>query len=105
MSDKIIDIEDRIEKRDLDLILEVNRKAIEIETAVAEQNEEIIARIDNISSNQEKLIENQEKLIGQNEKILEANDKIDKDLFKIRVLYVTGLLTIVAQIIQTFVKH
>lgn len=105
MSDKIIDIEDRIEKRDLDLILEVNKKAIELETRVAEQNEEIIARLDNISSNQEKEIENQKKLIEQNGKILEANDKIDKDLFKIRVLYVTGLLTIVAQIIQTFVKH
>lgn len=105
MSDKIIDIEDRIERRDLELILEVNKKAIEIETSVVEQNEEIIAHLDNISSNQEKLIENQDKLIEQNEKLLEANDKIERDLFKTRVLYIGGLLTIVAQIIQTFVRH
>ena len=41
MSDKIVvPINDQINKRDLEIILEVNRKSIEIETEVADQNED-----------------------------------------------------------------
>ena len=36
-------MEKGLNKKDLEIILEVNRKAIEIETEVADQNEEIIS--------------------------------------------------------------
>lgn len=97
MSDKISDIEEYLDKRDLNIILEVNKKAIEIQMEVADQNEEIIGQLGKISENQETLIE-------QNKEIIKQNDENGKELFKMQVLYITGLLAIVAQIIQIFVK-
>lgn len=97
MSDKISDIEEYLDKRDLNIILEVNKKAIEIQTEVADQNEEIIGKLTKISEDQETIIE-------QNKEIIKQNDENSKELFKMQVLYITGLLAIVAQIIQIFVK-
>jgi hypothetical protein len=88
---------DHINKKDLEIILEVNRKAVEIETTVAEQNEEIINLL-NENRSQHNSIE--EKI----DKIVEKGEEISKDLFKIQVLFVTGLLALVAQIIQIFLR-
>jgi Mg2+ and Co2+ transporter CorA len=95
--DRIIPLIDQINKRDLEIILEVNRKAVEIETAVADQNEEIIGLLNDNQNSQEKI---EEKL----DKILEHAEDTSKDLFKIQVLFVTGLLALVAQIIQIFLR-
>jgi hypothetical protein len=95
--DKIIPLADQFNKRDLEIILEVNRKAVEIETAVADQNEEIIGLLNDSRDNQETMEEKLDKLIAQSE-------ETSKDLFKIQVFFVTGLLALVAQIIQIFVK-
>ena len=95
--DRIIPLADRVNKRDLEIILEVNRKAVEIETAVADQNEEIIGLLNDNKDNQEKMDEKLDKIINQTE-------ETSKDLFKIQVLFVTGLLALVAQIIQIFLK-
>ncbi len=86
-----------VNKKDLEIILEVNKKAVEIETAVADQNEEIIGLLNDNHESQEKI---EEKL----DKLLEKADDTSKDLFKIQVLFVTGLLALVAQIIQIFIK-
>jgi len=86
-----------VNKKDLEIILEVNKKAVEIETAVADQNEEIIGLLNDNQTNQEHI---EEKL----DKLLEKADDTSKDLFKIQVLFVTGLLALVAQIIQIFIK-
>ncbi len=88
---------DQFSKRDLEIILEVNKKAIEIETAVTDQNEEIIGLLTVCKNGQEKMDEKIDKLIEQ------AEDT-SKDLFKIQVLFVTGLLALVAQIIQIFLR-
>jgi hypothetical protein len=88
---------DQFNKKDLEIILEVNRKAVEIETAVAEQNEEIIGLLNDSKDIQEKM---EEKI----DKILTKTEETSKDLFKIQVLFVTGLLALVAQIIQIFIK-
>jgi len=98
MTEKIIDIGQHIEKRDMDLILEVNKKAVEIQTEVADQNEEIISQLSKISANQE-------KVIAQSEKISTQNEHISKDLFKVQVLFITGILALIAQIIQIIWKH
>lgn len=95
MPDRIININDHINRKDLELILEVNRKAIEIETEVADQNEEIITRLDASQKREEEIDTKLEKLIKQ-------SDEANKDLFRIQVLFVTGLLGLVIQIIQIF---
>ena len=88
---------DQFSKRDLEIILEVYKKAIEIETAVTDQNEEIIGLLNDNQKSHEKIEEKLDKLIEQ------AEDT-SKDLFKIQVLFVTGLLALVAQIIQIFLR-
>lgn len=96
--DRIIPLVDQVNKKDLEIILEVNRKAVEIETEVAEQNEEIIGLLNDSKDTQESMEEKIDKLITQSE-------ETSKDLFKIQVLFVTGLLALVAQIIQIFMKR
>ncbi len=91
-------LNDNIKKRDLDLILEVNKKAIEIETSVVEQNEEIIVRLTNIEKNSE---ERDKKI----DKLIEQAEETSKDLFKIQVLFLTGVVSLVMQIVQIIYKH
>lgn len=105
MTDKIIKIDEHVNRRDLELILEVNKKAVEIETEVAEQNEEIIDQLNTITNNQDRQEERLDKQDEKIDKILKQSEDISKDLFKIKVLYVTGLLTLAAQIVSIFFKH
>lgn len=88
---------ENVRKKDLELILEVNKKAIEIETEVADQNEEIISQLADIKKAQS---EHEKKL----DKIVEQSDETNKDLFKIQVLFITGLLSLVIQVLQIFLK-
>jgi hypothetical protein len=97
MSDKISNINDTIKKKDLELILEVNRKAIEIETDVVEQNEEIM---DTLTKINRALEEHDRKL----DKVTKHVEETSKDVFKIQVLFVTGLLSLIVQIITIFIK-
>ena len=97
MSDKSLNLSDHINKRDLEIILEVNKKAIDIETEVAEQNEEIIALLQESKKREEEL---QKKA----EKIHELAEDMNKDLFKMQVLFLSGLLSLVLQVIQMFLK-
>jgi hypothetical protein len=99
---------DTLKRKDLDLILEVNKKAIEIETEVAEQNEEIIDSLDKIKDSHtdlDKKLDN--RLDSQDEKLdklIKQTDDTNKDLFRMQVLFVTGLITLVAQIVEIFLK-
>lgn len=95
--ERLIPLAERVNKKDLEIILEVNRKAVEIETAVADQNEEIIDLLNYNKVTQEKI---EEKV----EKILKQSEETSKDIFKMQVLFITGLLALVAQIIQIFLK-
>jgi hypothetical protein len=88
---------DHINKKDLEIILEVNKKAIEIETGVADQNEEILLFLQESKKAKEEL----QKSV---DKINTKADEISKDLFRIQVLFITGLLSLVIQIIEMFVK-
>jgi len=90
-------LNEQLNKRDLEVFLEVNRKAIEIETEVAEQNEEIISLLNDNKKKQDDLGVKVDKLIKQTE-------EINKDIFKIQVLFITGILSLVIQIIQMFMK-
>lgn len=90
-------LNDLVKKQDLEFILEVNRKAIEIETEVAEQNEEIIDSLTQIKKTQ---TDHDKKI----DTLVKQSDETNKDLFRIQVLFVTGLLSLVIQIIQMFQK-
>lgn len=88
---------ENINKKDLDLILEVNKKAIEIETAVADQNEEVLSLLSKIK-------ENQDKIDSKLDKINKHSEDLSKDIFKIQVLFISGLLSLVIQVLQMFKK-
>lgn len=87
---------ENVKKKDLELILEVNKKAIEIQTEVAEQNEEIIDALVDIKKVQS---DHDKKL----EKIVKQSEETNRDLFKIQILFVTGLLSLVIQLVQIFI--
>lgn len=87
---------ENIKKKDLELILEVNKKAIEIETEVADQNEEIITSLIDIRKTQ---VDHDAKI----DKLIKQSEETNRDIFKIQVLFLTGLLSLVIQIIQIFV--
>ena len=95
--DRVVSIADQINKRDLDAILEVNRKAIEIETEVASQNEDVITSLE-VCKDQHKAMD--ERI----EKIIQQNEELSKEMFKMQVFFITGLLALVAQIIQIFIR-
>lgn len=108
MSDKIISISDHINKKDLEVILEVNKKAIELETEMVDQNEEIIKVLLELKEKQVDLetsfTEIEETLSKMDEEIKEDITEINKNLFKIQVLFITGLLSLIVQIIQMIKK-
>jgi hypothetical protein len=95
---------DNVNRRDLDLILEVNRKAIEIETAVADQNEEIISLLNRSKERDDRADQNLNRLEDKVDKLTKQSEEINKDIFKMQVLFLTGLLSLVVQIVQIFLK-
>lgn len=96
---------ENLKKKDLDIILEVNKKAIEIETEVAGQNEEIIAFLETNAEQHKDIIAKLDNIFEQNEKIIEQNEKIDRSLFKFQVLVGTGVIGVIIQIVQMWIKN
>lgn len=93
--------EDFITSNDLEYILDVNKKSIEINLEVEKQNEQVIAKLDDlIELQQESRLEQQEIKLEQKNiitKMGETNEfikiiinkkieKIEKDLFKLVIL-------------------
>lgn len=101
-------LSDALKRTDLDLILEINKKAIEIETEVAEQNEEIIESLDKVQDFQKNSeTELEKRMNAQDEKLnklIIQGDENSKDLFRMKVLYVGGFLALLAQIVEIFLK-
>ena len=95
---------EQLKKRDLEVFLEVNRKAIEIETEVVGQNEEIISLLNNNKTKQVDVDTKLDTINTKLEKLIKQTEEINRDIFKIQVLFITGILSLVIQIIQMFVK-
>jgi ABC-type transporter Mla subunit MlaD len=125
-----------INKRDLDIILEVNKKSIEIETEVAGQNEEIIELLqetieysketdkkatqisgdvktlvdigNNVSSKTKDIDDAvdafDKKIAEMSSSINKKIDDLQKDIFQIKILFSSGLISLAVQIIQMFIK-
>jgi hypothetical protein len=116
MSEK--DLNDRIGKHDLESILQVNRKAIEIQTDVAGQNEEIIdfltiskerhdifdKKLDVINQMcidiSEQIEESNNKSEKRDEDVKKQNEAISRELFQQKILFIGAFLGIIAQIIS-----
>jgi hypothetical protein len=98
---------DQINRKDIQVILEVNRKAVEIETVVAEQNEEIISQLEKTHEIQDEHTIKLDKIIATNQevkldKLLAMSEEISRSLFRFQVLFITGILGIIAQVISMF---
>ena len=111
-----------LQRSDLDTIIEVNNKAIELHTEVADAYETIIEKIDESTTHQGKILNEieafDERLETQQNKIEERVDEIkdevkyikeeikeiNKSQFRIQVLLVSGVLSVIAQIISLFLK-
>jgi hypothetical protein len=103
MPDKI---NEQLHKKDLELILEVNKKAVEIETEVAEQNEMIVSLLTVNKERQDAIDKKLDQVVNEKlDKIVKQNEDISRDIFKVQVLFITGLLSLVIQVIQIFLKH
>lgn len=92
---------EQLNKKDLELILEVNKKAIEIQTGVADQNEEILTALNELLDNQKSFNAEQTTKV---DKIIKQSEETNRDIFKIQVLFLTGLLSLVIQVIQLWKK-
>ena len=99
---------ENINKKDLELILEVNNKAIEIQTTVVDQNEEVIDLLNSIKENKkesdEKFDKNADQINDKLDKLIKQSEELSKDIFKMQVLFITGLIGLFAQVIQFFMK-
>lgn len=104
MVEKISNINEGINKKDLEIILEVNKKAIEVQTEVADQNEEIINLLEGIKKSKDDLNSQVIILNIKMDKVLEKEDDTHRKLFVTQILFIGGLLSIVAQFIQLLLK-
>ncbi len=95
---------ENVKKKDLELILEDNKNTIEIQTEVADQFEDIVGALSDFKKEQADFKKEQTDQTKKLDKLIEQAETTNKDLFKIQILFVTGLLSIVVQIIQVFVK-
>jgi hypothetical protein len=87
----------QISKQDLEVILRVNEKVISVQTIVADQNEEVIGLLTAIRDGQQETAEKIDKLVKQSE-------ETNRDIFKMQVLYVVGLLSLIGNLITIFIK-
>lgn len=86
-----------ISKQDLEITLKIHEKVIEVQSVVADQNEEIIKLLGSIKEMSDKDKDKLDKLVKQSE-------ETSRDLFQVKILFLTGLLSIVVQIVQIFLK-
>jgi hypothetical protein len=101
--DKVIPF-DQVNKRDLEVILEVNKKAVEIETEVADQNEEIIRLLKSGEESQKKADEKLDKTDEKLDKIIKQGEDTSRDIFTMRILFIVGLLGLIGQIVSILYK-
>lgn len=92
---------DIITSGDLDTILDVNRKAIELHTEVSGQNENILEHLEKENEKLDTIL----KVVEETNSIKEKIEDIDKNIFRLLVILSTiGVGTIIA-IIQQFFHH
>lgn len=106
-----------LNKRDLATILEVNEKAIVIQTEVAAQYEEVLLNVEDLSKESKqgiitfenkldsKLESVNDSLLSNHKETIKKLEDLEKDLFKIKILFIGSMIGLIAQIVQFFIKH
>lgn len=95
---------DALQKSDLNTIIEVNNKAIELQTEVSDQYEEIISSVKTNTETLDSFIL-QQNVINENIKEINREIKeINKLQFKIMILISTGIVSLIVQI-ASLIKH
>lgn len=84
---------DIVQRGDIDTIIEVNNKAIELYSEIADQYEEII-------SGQSKLLLSQTKIDEDIKSIKKDMDELNKSQFKIILLLSTGIVSLIIQLVS-----
>lgn len=99
----------QLDKDDIDLLLEVNKKAIELQTEISNQYEEIIDALEEMDDETSQNKDNIEKIIEVNKNLRDDFDKLSKDIkeikdsmFKTGVLISAGIVSIIIQIVEIF---
>ena len=93
------DRDDLLQKSDIETVLETNKKAIEIHTEVASQNEDIINKLESLES---KLKYNTDLTAKMSKDV----DDMNKSMFKLYVLLTSGVISLIIQIISMVIaKH
>jgi len=86
-----------LDEKDIEKILAVTAKSIEIQNHVASQYEDIKKNTSESVSSYKKI---EEKIAIIEKKV----EEISREIFQLKVLFATGMLSLVIQIIQIFVK-
>lgn len=112
----------QLDRRDLDLILEVNRKSVELETLAASQNEDIICELKEIADSSKLVLDliKEESTVHDNSRekinikvdsfdekldtIIKKFNDFDKSLFEIKILFATGVIGLIIQVVQLFLR-
>jgi hypothetical protein len=96
---------EQFKKEDMNLILEINKKAIEIEAEVASQNEEII---DTLNTNKTKIDSIERKVDFESATLIEVKkltEEISKSFFEIKVIFAGGIFATILQIIGLILTY
>lgn len=111
-----------LSRSDLDSIIDVNKKAIELQVEVSAQNEKVIedlaentkitenikrdteSTLKELSFNKQDSKDYKNDILEKIDEIKDKVDKLDKNQFKIYVILTTGAIAIVLQIIQLFLN-
>lgn len=93
-----------IYKKDLDIIFEVNKKAVEIQTEVTDQNEEIIEKLAKIIEQNDKSNAQKKEMETKLDKLIKQGEETSKDLFKFQLMMISGFVAIVLQVVSIFLK-
>lgn len=112
--------DDSLSRSDLDTIIEVNKRAIELQVEVAAQNEKVIEDLEEnkkineatkrdtesalkeLSSLKQDIKDYKKDVLDKVEEVKTKVDDLDKSQFKLYALLTTGAVAIILQIIQLF---
>lgn len=93
-----------LDKSDIDTIIKVNNKAIELQTEVSDQYEELISNFSDNLSSTEKSQDIQTKILDEIKEIKKEVVDINKLQFRILLLLSTGMISLIIQVITLLVK-
>lgn len=91
-------------KSDMETIIKVNNRAIELQNETSEQYEEIISLEEQNASKIEKLEDEVSDLKKMTEKVEKGIEEISKTEFKILILLTSGIVSLIMQIVSLLVK-